>query len=100
MSIQEETLPAGAYRKQIYKAIEDTIKRPMTENEHKYLSSILKAYVREHAPTQPINMPPMKHLWTCDACAAEKVVVGKVAEKKQVNHALRNQRKIKDSIEA
>lgn len=92
--ITDENKPAGAYRKEIYKCIETTIGRPISENEHKYLSKILKDYVRAHAPTQPIEMPPMKHSWICDKCAVGVVVVGKVAEKKQIGHAKRNSRKI------
>jgi hypothetical protein len=46
--IIEENMPGGAYRKAIYQCIQETIKRPLTENEHTYLSRILKLYVDAH----------------------------------------------------
>jgi len=93
----EENLTAGNYRKQIYSVIQDTIGRNLTENEHKFLSNILKAYVNAHAPTKPLETAPLKHLWTCTNCAKELVVVGKHENKKIIIKAKRNEKKIQNS---
>lgn len=68
-------MPAGAYRQQIYKMVEGAMKRELTPNEHKALSMVLKAYVKSHAPTEPIDQPERVHRFECVNC--KKVEVGK-----------------------
>ncbi len=43
-----EDLPGGAYRKAIYQCIQETIGRNLSDQEHKYISGILKLYVDAH----------------------------------------------------
>lgn len=43
--ILAEDLPGGAYRKAVYQCFTNVAKRELTDNEHKYLSHILKMYV-------------------------------------------------------
>lgn len=40
-----ENMSGGAYRKAIYQCFRDVTGRELTDNEHKYLSRILKLYV-------------------------------------------------------
>lgn len=46
--ILEEDMPGGAYRKAIYQCFRNVSGRELTDNEHKYLSRILKLYVDAH----------------------------------------------------
>jgi len=50
-----ENMPGGAYRKAIYECITSTIKRDLTNAEHKYLSHILKLYVEAHVKRREEN---------------------------------------------
>ena len=40
-----ENLPGSAYRKAIYQSIQSAINRELTNDEHKFISGILKLYV-------------------------------------------------------
>ena len=53
-----ENMPGGAYRKAIYQCIQDTIGRPLSDKEHKYLSGILKLYVDAHIKRVEENNVP------------------------------------------
>lgn len=66
---------AGEYRKQIYSIIQNTIGRNLTDNEHVFLSNLLKNYVNSYAPTEPLFQQPIEHHYVCLKCRG--VITGK-----------------------
>lgn len=72
-----EIKTAGTYRKEIYNVIQTTIGRNLTDNEHTFLSNLLKDYVNSHAPTRPLIQIPIKHEYICTKCRSIKAGEGR-----------------------
>lgn len=91
----EDNTTAGQYRQKVYDAIQSTIGRTMTPNEHKFIKSTLLAYVKAHAPTAPIesNEKPREHKFICVKCHNETSGKGRDFYKKH------NKRIVKDEIQ-
>lgn len=75
-----EKLPAGAVRKDIYKAIEFVSGRALTESEHKQFKALINHYVLEYGQTIVANanpQEPAEHAYFCESCGGKKFGNGK-----------------------
>lgn len=77
-----EVRTAGSYRKEIYTVLTQVMKRDLTENEHAYLSNLLKQYVDSHAPEIRFvpelldNTKPIERHYICAKCKSKHVGIG------------------------
>lgn len=82
MDIQENQ-GAGYYRLKVYDAIQQTLDRKLTDNEHEYIKKIMVAFEGSVKVTQKVvtTMPPMVHKYICDNCKVEVIKVGQKQNK-------------------